>query len=125
MSRHTKILVIDDAVLIRAMAEAVLKQAGYDVRTAADGAEGRELWSEWHPDGVFLDLTLPDESGWDILSEMKATPGMGTAPIYILSGEDDPDVAELAVLRGAAGFIHKPFTSDQLLDALSTSIPSP
>lgn len=122
MNAHRKVLIIDDTLLIRAMAEGVLKQAGFEVKSAADGAEGKEIWAGWHPDVVFLDLTMPEESGWDVLAEMKSSPEGKDTPVYILSGEDDPAAAEEAAKRGAAGFIHKPFTSAQLLDAVNAVI---
>jgi CheY-like chemotaxis protein len=125
MTAIQKILVIDDTLLVRAMVEAVLKGMGYDVRSAEDGRKGREVWAEWQPDLVFLDLTLPEDTGWEVLADMKATPEGKDTPVYILSGEDDAAAAREATSRGALGFIHKPFSSAQLLDAVTASIPSP
>jgi two-component system chemotaxis response regulator CheY len=124
MNAQRKVLIIDDTLLIRAMAEGVLKQAGFEAKSAADGGEGKEIWAEWNPDVVFLDLTMPGESGWDVLGEMKSKPEGKDTPVYILSGEDDPATAREAVERGAVGFIHKPFTSAQLLEAVTAVIPT-
>jgi CheY-like chemotaxis protein len=119
-----KVLIIDDTILVRAMAEAALAPEGYDVLGATCGADGREQWRLWRPDVVFLDLTMPDESGWEVLEAMRATPEGARTPVFILSGEDDPAVAADATARGAQGFIHKPFTNSELLDALSSLSPA-
>jgi CheY-like chemotaxis protein len=118
-----KILIIDDTILVRAMAEAILAPAGYKITCAINGADGRTKWSSWNPDLVFLDLSMPDESGWDVLEAMRATPQGASTPVYILSGEDDPAVAEDATNRGALGFIHKPFSNSELLEAVSSLTP--
>ncbi len=118
-----RILIIDDTILVRAMAETFLKQAGFEVTGAGCGADGRKAWNESSPDLVFLDLSMPDESGWDVLAAMRATDAGKDTPVYILSGEDDPALTDQAISRGALGFIHKPFTNEELLEAVSSLSP--
>ncbi len=117
-----RILVVDDTALIRAMAEALLRGAGYDVRCAADGAGAAACARQWRPHVVLLDLVLDGEDGWDVLPAIREAAGDGTR-VLICTG--DEDVAEDdATTRGADGLVRKPFSADSLLRPLEAILGS-
>ncbi len=111
-----RILVVDDTALIRAMAEALLRGAGWDVRGVPDGDSAVECAREWRPDVVLLDLVLDGEDGWDVLPRMREVAG-DAARILICTGDEEVSEDD-AVARGADGLVRKPFSADTLVRPL-------
>ena len=68
-----------------------------------------------HPDVILLDLGLPDGSGWDVLARLKAAPLAQAIPVVIVSVIDEP---ALGLARGAAAYLVKPISREQLQAAL-------
>lgn len=111
---HT-ILLVDDESSILAIAQAALSAAGYQTTRAETAEEARRaVRSAPRPfDLIVLDLTLPGESGADLIPEFrKSTPG---SRILIASGLHADDVAGL----NADGFLSKPFTRGPLVAAVN------
>ncbi len=80
-----RILIVDDEPQIQRFLKPALKAAGYEVLTAATGAEALKQISISAPDVVILDLGLPDMEGKDIIREVRA---WSTVPIIVLSARD-------------------------------------
>jgi|GEM_PF-4463680 len=115
------VLVVDDEVAVREVAGAMLEREGYDVLSAGGGTEGVQLFSAHHHDlaAVLLDLTMPDLRGDQVFAEFtRLDPSV---PIVIMSGYDEKDVVKRFPQPGLAGFLHKPFGSTALLEALRTA----
>ncbi|RME64835.1 MAG: response regulator, partial [Alphaproteobacteria bacterium] len=99
------ILVIDDEPDARDLLERWLPRMGYDVVSAASGAEGIVLARHLRPAGVILDLRMPGMSGWDVMKRFQDDPFLRTLPIVLCSMEDEPKHIRG---HGAHGFIAKP-----------------
>ena len=108
---HYTILVVEDDPAIRRLLEALLASAGYDVRLAIDGLDALDRFAESRPDMVFLDVTLPRLSGWEVLHDLRATPD---APPIVLLTADHAAVGR-ARAAGATEVILKPFDIDEVL----------
>jgi len=108
------ILVVDDEEFIRSLAGEMLKAAGYSVEMACDGIEAISLVRR-QPEAfsvVLLDLTMPGMDGTEAFAEIrKLAPSL---PIIISSGYSEANTSSEA-LAGRAGFLHKPYTSSDLL----------
>jgi len=98
------ILLVDNEPLIRAVLAEVLRQSGFDVRTASSGVEAVEMARQTPPSLVLMDVQMPGLSGWDTLERLHET--MRALPVLLMSGADFHDEA---LRRGAAGFISKPY----------------
>lgn len=109
--RHL-LLIVDDDPAIRRLLEALLASAGYQVLTAADGPHAIEIVHAAHPRVVFLDVTLPELSGWDVLKQLRAIP---EPPAVVLLTADSAAVRR-AQHSGADAAILKPFDIDEVLD---------
>src|SRR5438876_11054590 len=72
-----RILVIDDDLPLRGMLAAALRQHGFQVLLAGDGAEGQRALTIHKPDVVLLDLAMPNVNGWDFLQNFQATGHLG------------------------------------------------
>ena len=110
-----RILVVDDEPQILKALETTLRGAGYDVETAATGEDALTQASVRPPEGVILDLVLPDKSGVEICRELRK---WSDAPVLVLSviGEEHEKVAALDA--GADDYVTKPFGVDELLARL-------
>jgi two-component system, chemotaxis family, protein-glutamate methylesterase/glutaminase len=102
-----KVLVVDDSALMRKLLAGVLVEAGYDVRSARNGAEAVEVVVEWQPDAVTLDINMPEMDGLTALSLiMSARP----TPVVMVSSLTEKGALATfeALALGAVDFIPKP-----------------
>lgn len=112
----TTILLVDDHALVRAGVKrllATLPQA--EVLEAADGREALALLRQKRPDLVILDLNLPGLGGLELLRRMVHA---GAGPILVLSMHGEPLYAKRALEAGAAGYVTKNASPDELLTAV-------
>jgi len=110
-SRRSTILIIDDAADIRMLVTAVLNRAGFDVVEADGGpAALRKLDDGLRPDGVILDVQMPEVDGWETLSAIRSRAEGGDTPVVMCSVRSRPDDQRLAWSLGCDGYLTKPFT---------------
>jgi len=82
-----RILVIDDDLIIGRLIEKLSQRNGAAVTIVRNGEEaGRVLKDETRFDLIFLDLIIPDVSGWDLLTAIKINPATRDVPVVILTG---------------------------------------
>jgi putative two-component system response regulator len=115
-----RILIVDDEPQIRGLVRRLLERAGYDCATAESAAAADELLAENTYELLLADLQMPGGSGLDLLS--RALPDRPAMAAIMITGVDDPQLAEAALALGAYGYIVKPFSptelSIQVLNAL-------
>jgi two-component system KDP operon response regulator KdpE len=106
------LLVIDDDPAIRETLARELALAGYEILTAADGEEGKALFSRHEPDLVITDLAMPRADGMAVLAAVRRA---GRTPVIVLSvrGEEEDKVRALDL--GADDYVTKPFSLRELL----------
>jgi DNA-binding NtrC family response regulator len=106
----TRVLVVDDDKSIRRSLEKFLGGEGYDVVTAADGAEALRTFAG--ADVVLLDLGLPGMDGFAVLQQLRATPH--PPPIVVITARDDMQSTVRAIQLGAYEYLVKPIDIDRL-----------
>ena len=111
------LIVEDDDALRERLARAMLRR-GYNVRSAASVAEARDEIAANEPDFAIVDLRLLDGSGLAIVQELDAC--HPEARVVILTGYGDIATAVSAARLGAADYIAKPATADEIVDVLNT-----
>jgi DNA-binding response OmpR family regulator len=117
-----RILVIDDDLPLRGMLAAALRQAGFQVLLAGDGAEGHRALTIHRPDVIVLDLAMPNVNGWDFLQKLKETGYLGALPIIVLSAH--LHVEPQAILQmGVSAILPKPFNLPELIDLVEHLAP--
>jgi len=114
-----KIMVIDDSSTIRKTEETLLKRAGFEVITAADGFEAMSVVADQHPDIIFIDIMMPRLDGYQTCALIKNNKQFGTTPIVMLSSKDGLFDRARGKLAGSEEHIHKPFTQDDLVNAIN------
>lgn len=115
----TRVLVIDDEPQILRALRINLSVRGYEVSTAATGAEALREAAEHRPDVVVLDLGLPDMSGIDVLAGLR---GWLTVPVIVLSARTDSSDKVEALDAGADDYVTKPFGMDEFLARLRAAV---
>ena len=112
-----RVLVIDDDMPLRGMLAAALRQHGFQVLLAGDGAEGQRALAIHHPDVILLDLAMPNVNGWDFLQRLQETGHLGKVPIIVVSAH--LRVEPQAVLQmGVSAILPKPFNLPDLIELI-------
>jgi DNA-binding NtrC family response regulator len=118
----SKILVVDDEPAIVSGCKMILAEQGYLVETCLSGREGLKKLLSNTFDLVLLDIQFPNISGIDILKILKQKSINVTA--VVMTGKGTIDNAVEAMKSGAFDFITKPFSEEQLLDAIAKALES-
>ncbi len=118
-----KIMVIDDSKTIRRTAENLLKKAGCEVVTATDGFEALSLVADHHPDLIFVDIMMPRLDGYQTCALIKNNKAYSDTPVIMLSSKDGLFDRAKGRLAGSDQYLTKPFSRDELLDAIRRHIP--
>ena len=113
-----KVLVIDDSNTIRRSAEIFLKQAGHEVVLAEDGFDALAKLSDYQPDLVFCDILMPRLDGYQTCAIIKRNPQFAGVPVIMLSSKDGLFDKARGRMVGSQDYLTKPFTKDQLLQAV-------
>lgn len=111
------VLVIDDDLPIRGMLASALRQNGYQVLLAGDGAEGQRALTIHHPDIILLDLAMPGVNGWDFLQRLQETGHIGRLPIVVVSAHLRVEPQALLQM-GVSAILPKPFNLNDLLQLI-------
>lgn len=118
------IYLADDEPELLALLREALEDAGYDVRTCADGASLLRLVEERVPDAVLLDIHMPGMSGWEVRRRLlERAPSL---PVIAVTAHGGPSV-EASALRTLrfADFVRKPFRLAELLARLERVMDAP
>lgn len=113
-----KILVIDDSSMSRRMMRRIIENAGHDVVEADDGAAGIEKYFLERPDAAFLDLTMKDMYGLDVLAKIRELDP--DARVVIASADIQDSTRDMVTEAGANGFINKPLTPEKVTESLDS-----
>lgn len=121
-----KLLIVDDSNVIR---QRIARLAGNArllnleiVGQARNGAEALNLFVRHRPQVVTMDLTMPELGGVECTEQIVAIDDK--VNILVVSALSDKSTAITALKKGARGFLYKPFTDDQLVDALLEMLPA-
>ena len=111
-----KVLVVDDDAGLRKSLTLILKDGGYEVRTAADAREGLETARGEAPDMILVDVRMPGMDGLGFVETYRKEGG--TAPVIVMTAYGGLELAVEAMKRGAYDYLPKPFGGEEVLLAL-------
>ena len=117
-----KVLVIEDQEVLRESILNILNTRGFNAIGAEDGRRGLQLATEWVPDLILCDIRMPELDGYEVLSSLRQDPLTATIPFLFLTAETIQTVASKGKLLGANGYLLKPFTTAELLEAISLEL---
>ncbi|SLM49688.1 putative Response regulator [Nitrospira japonica] len=111
-----KVLVADDSIAVRKVAERLLTEAGLGVTLAANGEEALAFLSKECPDLIVSDVIMPDKSGYEVCAFVRAQTSLAGTPVLLISGIVNDEVAKQAESCKADGVLKKPFQGTSLKD---------
>ncbi len=116
------VLIVDDSAAIRKILRRVLEQADVPVRTfleAGNGAEALEILKNNHVGLVLSDINMPLMDGLQLLSQIKGSGLWPNLPVIMVTTEGGEAKVTEALKLGAAGYVRKPFTAEQIKEKLT------
>lgn len=114
-----KVLVVDDSPTVRQQVTTALKQAGFEVVEACDGADGvSKVESDPLIGMAILDVNMPRMNGLEMLENVKGNGKNPNLHVIMLTSEGQQSLIERAKKAGAKGWIVKPFKAELLVAAV-------
>ena len=111
----SRILLIDNDATMRELVQRMLAKDGVDMLYAATGQEGLRLAAEQKPDVILLDVLLPDQDGWAVLTAITTKLELAGIPVIIVTTADERGLAETL---GATSYLSKPVSAEELRSAI-------
>ena len=111
-----QVLVVDDAALVRGLLRDVLRSEGYVIHEAVNSRDALARYREVRPDVVTMDLALPDGSGIDCVARIREFDADARVVVITALSRDESEPA--CARAGALGFVSKPFTPEQVAEAV-------
>ena len=102
-----RVLIVDDAGLVRLYYRNALERAGYTVDEAMNGLEALEKLLITPADLLIVDINMPKMNGMELLVELKQNPRLVKTPIYMYSTSDQKEIVAKCMELGASGFMKK------------------
>ena len=119
--KNLKVLIVDDISIMRkTLKDIMVEHCGIDsvnLVEACDGADAVFMYEQTRPDVVFLDITMPDMNGKEVIEKLKE---IDPEPVIIMcSGSGDKMGVIECIRAGAKDYVRKPVTRERVLDALT------
>lgn len=114
-----RVLVVDDSNTIRRSAEIFLKQGGHEVLLAEDGFDALAKVNDFQPHLIFCDILMPRLDGYQTCAIIKRNERFAATPVIMLSSKDGVFDKARGRMVGSEEYLTKPFTKDQLLQAVT------
>lgn len=112
-----KIVIVDDNGSMRKVLSALLEAQGHQVVASLEDGSGLAVCVKEHsPDLICLDQNMPGQSGLDLLIALQSSPPY--PHVVMITASNDADLEGKAADAGAFGFLHKPFSQQQILEEL-------
>jgi two-component system, chemotaxis family, chemotaxis protein CheY len=115
------VMIVDDSAAIRKILQRVLVQAEVPMGKVHEAGDGLEALEKLKTDKVGLilsDINMPNMDGLELLSKLKADPNLKDVPVIMITTEGGQAKVLEAVNLGAAGYVRKPFTAEQIKEKL-------
>ena len=111
-----RILIVDDEPANILLLEAFLENAAVEIRGLSDSRQVEQVFTEFEPDLVLLDLHMPEPDGLEILRRLRsARESLGYLPVVMLTGDTGKVARNSALILGADDFLTKPLDRDEVV----------
>ncbi len=114
-------LIVEDEPEANQLLAMLVRIKGYHPESALTGNDALAILRTQRPDVVFLDLMLPDTDGFEICRKIKADPRTSLVPVIVVTAWLPEDSRIQSYQLGAHGFVPKPYTPDQIFQALASA----
>jgi twitching motility two-component system response regulator PilH len=114
----TKVLVVDDSQAEIKLLQSMLKQGGFHSVAISDPTKIEEAIELERPNVILLDVVMPQRNGFQACRDLKSQKSYSDIPVILVTSKSAPSDRYWGEQQGANGFVAKPFTPDELLDAV-------
>ncbi len=119
----TRILIVDDeAEIVDMLHDLLAQQTTYDVQVARNGFEAGLAAERVKPHVILLDINLGDINGKDVCKTIRMNPELQMTKVLAMSGQLTDDEAKALLTQGFEGFLKKPFTIQQVIQAIEDAV---
>jgi CheY-like chemotaxis protein len=116
------ILAVDDSLLVTELVREYFAARGYRVFCAGNGREALRVAERERPDLVLSDVKMPVMDGWELCRQLKAHPKLRSIPVIFLTVEGEDHDVKKGIDLGAAGYLTKPFSFDELRASVEAAL---
>lgn len=116
----SKVMIVDDSPVELEHLKNIITEAGYQVVTATNGDEAVEKARSYRPDLILMDVVMEGTDGFEACRNIRAHETTGDIPIFFVTSKNQKADRVWGELQGGKGMISKPYTSQQILDVIST-----
>ncbi len=117
------ILIVEDSATTRALIRAVIDELGdFDTVEASSGFEALKMLPRQEYDLLITDINMPDINGLELIGFVKNNPRFTRLPVVIVSTERSEEDRNRGMALGAAAYVTKPFTSDELQEIIKKTM---
>ena len=117
-NKHYRILIVDDIHSNRKILSTLFAPLGLDVREAESGREALDVWKEWQPHLIWLDIRMPEMDGYEVIKQIKNAVPEDPPVIISISASAFEEDRQKALDAGFDGFVGKPFKESELLEEM-------
>ena len=117
-----RVLIVDDHDETRELMTIVLTRSGYEVQAVNSGQLALEAALRLKPDVILLDVMMPEMDGFTVLTRLKDDPRTAPIPVIVVTAKVQQQVRADAIASGAAGYIGKPVSRDELLAGIRAAL---
>lgn len=117
-----RLLIVEDRWENQQLLTRLLAPIGFEIKVANNGQEGVELWQEWQPHLIWMDVRMPVMDGYEATRRIKATPQGGNTVIIALTANALEDQRAVALKVGCDGYIRKPFHESEIFTAIENHL---
>jgi CheY-like chemotaxis protein len=114
-----RILVVDDLPDNRYLLKRLLKRVGFEVEEASDGQQAIEVWEQWEPHLIWMDMRMPVMDGYTATRHIKDTPKGHSTKIIALTASAFEDERSHILAAGCDDFVGKPFRDTDIFEHMS------
>ena len=108
-------LIVDDSLSARRAAAQLMRDSGFEVRTAIDGLDAIEQVENWLPDVLLVDMEMPRMNGLELTAYFRSQTELKTLPIIMITSRSTGKHRRQAELAGVSRYLVKPFNDDLLM----------
>jgi CheY-like chemotaxis protein len=122
LPRGQLVLVVEDHEDTQTCVAEQLADYGFEVVTASDGESAMRLIRERRPALVYLDMNLPNLSGYDVCEQIRTDPSLQDIPVVMTSAQTSISVRASCIEAGADAFVPKPFQLDRFAEMIGRMV---
>jgi CheY-like chemotaxis protein len=114
-----KILAVDDKNINRQLLIKLLTPLGFEIKEASNGQEAINIWDEWEPHLIFMDMRMPVMDGYEATKYIKSTTKGNATAIIALTASVLEEEKAIVISAGCDDFLRKPFKENTIFEALT------